>query len=115
MPFLLSMVSKLRPAGAYSSVEEYRRRPEFPGPASRNVVFNKNDCLKTKNSVVECKTSENVCEKNNEAKGETGFQTKFGDLDKGAERVSRDGLPGLCHPSLFRSLILFCSSCPGTR
>ena len=29
-----------------------------------NVVFNKNDCwnLKTKNSVVECKASENVCE-----------------------------------------------------
>ena len=36
------------------------RRPEFPG---RNVVSIKNDCWKTKNFVVECEASENVCEK----------------------------------------------------
>ena len=29
----------------------------------QNVVFNKNDCWKTKNSVVECKARENACEK----------------------------------------------------
>ena len=57
--FLLNTTFRPGNSGLLRVIPEDRRRPEFPG---RNVVFNKNDCWKTKNSVVECKASENVCE-----------------------------------------------------
>ena len=56
--FLLNTTFRPRNSGLLRVYVQVRR-PEFPG---RNVVFNKNDCWKTKNSVVECKASENFCE-----------------------------------------------------
>ena len=46
-------------------------------------MFNKNDCWKTKNSVVECKASENVCENFNtwEWEGWPGYDSIIGSAE----------------------------------